>query len=64
MSNITDAAYRLAKAYPGGALSLSPRLGKSGTTLSQELTRHGTSKLGLETAVQNTMALFDSEDSL
>ncbi len=48
---VIDAAYNLVESYPGGAASLGPRVGKAGNTLSHEVTRTGTAKLGLETAV-------------
>lgn len=49
-----DAAYHVVHDYPGGADSLAPRINKSGSTLSGELTRRGSAKLGLETAVRIT----------
>lgn len=52
--NVIDAAYNVVHDYPGGADSLGPRVGKSGTTLSHEVSRTGTAKLGLETAVAVT----------
>lgn len=55
MSAIIDAAYRLARAYPGGAASLAPRIGKNSTSLSQEVAGTGTAKLGLQTAVDMTL---------
>lgn len=55
MSAVIDAAYRLARAYPGGAASLAPRIGKNSTSLSQEVACTGTAKLGLQTAVDMTL---------
>lgn len=54
-----DAAYNVVHGYPGGSESLGPRLGKSGSTLSAELTRRGSSKFGLETAVMVTQLTGD-----
>lgn len=54
MSAVLDAACNLADDYPGGAKALGPRIGKCGTTLSHELRRTGTAKLGLDTAVRLT----------
>lgn len=51
MSSIRDAAFRLVRAYPGGAAALGPRLGKRGDTLSHEVAGRGFAKLGLEDAV-------------
>jgi hypothetical protein len=45
--DLIDAAYNVVQDYPGGAASLAPRIGKNSTTLSHELTRQGTAKLGL-----------------
>lgn len=45
--NLRDAAYLLVHAYPGGAESLAPRMGKSATTLSHEVKGTGTAKVGL-----------------
>jgi hypothetical protein len=54
MSAIRDAAYNVVHDYPGGAVSLAPRLGKSSTSLSHEVNGTGTAKLGLEDAVKIT----------
>lgn len=51
MSHVLDAAYQLVRAYPGGALSLAPRMGKNPTTLSHEVKGTGTAKFGLADAV-------------
>lgn len=51
---ILDAAYHVVHDYPGGAVSLAPRLNKSSTTLSHEVTATGTAKLGLLDAVKIT----------
>jgi len=45
--NLLDAAYNVVHDYPGGSQSLAPRLGKSATTLSHEVSATGTAKLGL-----------------
>lgn len=52
--NVIDAAYNVVHDYAGGAESLAPRIGKNATTLSHEVARVGTAKLGLETAVKVT----------
>lgn len=52
MSDIRDAVYRTAHAYPGGAQAMALRLGKAPAALRQELLGVPTHKLGLETAVQ------------
>lgn len=51
---ILDAAYHVVHDYPGGSVSLAPRLNKSSTTLSHEVTATGTAKLGLLDAVKIT----------
>lgn len=51
---ILDAAYHVVHDYPGGSPSLAPRLNKSPTTLSHEVTATGTAKLGLLDAVKIT----------
>lgn len=45
--NLLDAAYLVVHDYKGGANSLAPRMGKSGTYLSAEVSATGTAKLGL-----------------
>lgn len=45
--SLRDAAFNTVHDYPGGSVSLAPRLGKSHTSLSHELTGTGTAKLGL-----------------
>lgn len=45
--NTLDAAFHLARAYPGGKEALAARLGKSPHTFRHELTGDGTAKLGL-----------------
>jgi hypothetical protein len=45
--SLRDAAFNTVHDYPGGSVSLAPRLGKSATSLSHELTGTGTAKLGL-----------------
>lgn len=54
-----DAAYSLVRDYPGGSESLAPRVGKSPTTLSHEVSRTGHAKFGLETAVDITVLSGD-----
>lgn len=51
---ILDAAYHVVHDYPGGSVSLAPRLNKASTTLSHEVTATGTAKLGLLDAVKIT----------
>jgi Phage regulatory protein CII (CP76) len=57
--HVMDAAYHVVHGYPGGAESLGPRVGKSATTLSHEVSRTGTAKLGLETAEHITVLSGD-----
>lgn len=52
MSAVLDAAFNLVHDYPGGAECLGPRIKKAPTTLSHEVKRTGTAKLGLEDAVK------------
>lgn len=61
--DVLDAAYRLVRAYPGGAASLGPRIGKSPTTLSHEVRppQGSTAKLGLETAYDISTLSGDRE---
>jgi hypothetical protein len=59
VSAILDAAYQLVHAYPGGAPSLAPRMGKNPTTLSHEVKRTGAAKFGLEDAVLATVLAGD-----
>lgn len=59
MPSVIDAAYQLVRAYPGGSASLAPRLGKSSTTLSHEVTKTGSAKFGLEDAVAATVLSND-----
>lgn len=51
MSQVLDAAFALVRAYPGGASSLAPRIGKAHGTLSHEVSGRQGSKLGLDDAV-------------
>lgn len=55
MSAVRDAAFHLVHDYLGGATSLAPRLKKSPTTLSHEVSGTGTAKLGLEDALKLTL---------
>lgn len=48
--NLRDVAFVVVHDYPGGAVSLAPRMGKNATTLAHEVNGTGTAKLGLETA--------------
>lgn len=57
--HILDAAYHVIHDYPGGADSLAPRVGKTGTTLSHEAKRTGQAKLGLDTAVKVSVLTGD-----
>lgn len=52
--NLLDASYNVVHDYPGGSNSLAPRMGKSATTLSHEVTSTGTAKLGLLDAAKIT----------
>ena len=52
--NILDAAYNVVHDYPGGSASLAPRMGKSATTLSHEVSGTGAAKLGLLDAAKIT----------
>lgn len=54
--NSLDAAFHLARAYPGGKEALAARLGKSPHTFRHELTGDGTAKLGLIDA--ESMSMF------
>lgn len=57
--NLLDAAYNVVHDYPGGAQSLAPRLGKSGTYLCAEVAATGTAKLGLLDAAKITQLTGD-----
>lgn len=57
--NLLDAAYNTVHDYPGGSQSLAPRMGKSATSLSHEVTCTGTAKLGLLDAAKITMLTGD-----
>lgn len=57
--NLLDAAYNVVHDYPGGSQSLAPRMGKSATTLSHEVTATGTAKLGLLDAAKITQLTGD-----
>lgn len=59
MSTVLDAAYQLVRAYPGGALSLAPRMGKNATSLSHEVKCTGTAKFGLDDAVNASVLTGD-----
>ena len=59
MSTVLDAAYQLVRAYPGGALSLAPRMGKNPTSLSHEVKCTGTAKFGLDDAVTASVLTGD-----
>lgn len=51
MSHALDAAFALVRAYPGGASSLAPRIGKAHGTLSHEVSGRPGCKLGLDDAI-------------
>jgi hypothetical protein len=57
--SLRDAAFNTVHDYPGGSVSLAPRLGKSSTSLSHELTGTGTAKLGLLDAEKIIMLTGD-----
>ena len=59
MTHVLDAAFQLVHAYPGGATSLAPRIGKNATTLSHEVRGTGTAKFGLTDAVNATLLSGD-----
>jgi hypothetical protein len=59
MSTVLDAAYNVLHDYPGGSLSLGPRIGKNGHTLSHEVVQRGTAKLGLVDAVKMSVVSND-----
>lgn len=52
--SLTDVAYHVVHDYPGSVASLAPRLDKSPTQLSHEVSKTGAAKLGLETAAHIT----------
>lgn len=52
--HLRDVAYNVVHDYPGGSVSLAPRLGKSATTLAHELNGTGIAKLGLMDAEKIT----------
>jgi len=57
--NLLDAAFNVVHDYKGGANSLAPRIGKSGTYLSNEVAATGTAKLGLLDAEKITQLTGD-----
>lgn len=59
MSTVLDAAHQMVQAYPGGAESLGPRIGKNPTTLRHEVNRTGAAKLGLVDAVSMSVMSGD-----
>lgn len=59
MSTVLDAAFHLVHDYPGGSVSLAPRINKSVTTLSHEVKGTGTAKLALDDAVKLTCLTGD-----
>jgi hypothetical protein len=59
VSAVLDAAHQLVQAYPGGAESLGPRIGKNPTTLRHEVNRTGAAKLGLVDAVSMSVMSGD-----
>lgn len=62
MSQILDAAFAVVHGYPGGALSLAPRLprAKNPATVSHEVAGKPGSKFGLEDAVDVTLLTGDT----
>lgn len=59
MPSILDAAFNLVHAYPGGATSLAPRMGKRADALSHEVRGHASNKLGLVDAEAMTQLTGD-----
>lgn len=59
MSHMLDAAFALVRAYPGGSLSLAPRMGKAHGTLSHEVSGRAGYKLGLDDAVAMSVLASD-----
>lgn len=59
MSAVLDAAHQLVQAYPGGAESLAPRVGRNATTLRHEVNRTGQAKLGLADSVSMSVMSGD-----
>ena len=59
MSHMLDAAFSLVRAYPGGSLSLAPRMGKAHNTLSHEVSGRAGYKLGLDDAVAMSVLAAD-----
>ena len=58
--NVADAAYNVGEDYrDGGTAGLARRMGKNPTSLSHELTRTGTAKLGLLDAVKMSVMSGD-----
>lgn len=57
--HLRDTAYNIVHDYPGGAVSLAPRMSKSPTTLSHELNGTGGAKLGLLDAEKITQLTGD-----
>lgn len=54
-----DAAFNVVHDYPGGAVSLAPRMGKGVSTLTNEVKAEGSAKLGLEDAVKVSLITSD-----
>lgn len=58
--NVLDAAYNVGEDYKdGGTAGLARRIGRNPTTLTHELTRTGTAKLGLADAVKMSVLSRD-----
>jgi hypothetical protein len=57
--SVLDAAYNVVHDYPGGAASLAPRVGKSASTLTQEVNGTPQAKFGLADAVKVTQRTGD-----
>ncbi len=57
--DLIDVAFNVVHDYPGGAVSLAPRVGKNHTTLCHEVSRTGAAKLGLADAEKITLRTGD-----
>jgi len=57
--SLLDVAFCVVHDYPGGAMSLAPRMMKGGSTLAQEVSRRNGAKLGLEDAERITLLTGD-----
>lgn len=57
--SLLDVAFCVVHDYPGGAMSLAPRMMKAGSTLAQELSNRNGAKLGLLDAERITLLTGD-----